>query len=93
MTNIPAFLAAYWWLFVIALAVVIILIVGVSWAVSWYFWRWFVKAYREPEHVALKELMGDLPHVPEKAKRKFLNGLHPTKGYGWASRHGKRANG
>ena len=47
MTDIPALLAAYWWLFVIALAVVIILIVGVSWAASWYFWKFVIEIERE----------------------------------------------
>ena len=47
MTGLAAIISAYWWLFVIALAVVIILIVGVSWAASWYFWKFVIEIERE----------------------------------------------
>ena len=47
MTGLAAIISAYWWLFGIALAVVIILIVGVSWAASWYFWKFVIEIERE----------------------------------------------
>ena len=47
MTGIPAYLLAHWWLFVIALVFVVLLIAGVSGAVSWYFWKFVIEIERE----------------------------------------------
>ena len=68
MTDILPWLIANGWLLAIALAFLIFLVAGVSWAFAWYFWRWVIKADREPE--ALLDAFGDVIHVPEKAKRR-----------------------
>ena len=71
MTNILPWLAANWlWLY-IALAGLICVIVGVSYALAWYVRRLITEAFRvEADPWTDEALMGDVPHVPEKAKRR-----------------------
>ena len=53
----------------VALAFLIILAAGGIWALGWYFWRWIISA-TEPEPLVYDIAFGDVPHVPEKAKRR-----------------------
>ena len=66
MTGIPAWILVNWWLFVIALVFVILLIVGVSWAVCWYFWRYVIQLERERKRFPTAgETWGDSTHLPD----------------------------
>ena len=47
MTGLAAIISTYWWLFIIALIFVVLLIIGVSGAVSWYFWTCVIQIERE----------------------------------------------
>ena len=71
MTDILPWLAANWLMLAIAPAFVIFLIVGVSYALGWYVRRLINEAFRvEADPWTDEALMGDVPHVPEKAKRR-----------------------
>ena len=96
MTDILPWLAANWLMLAIALAFVIFLIAGMIWALAWYLHTWFAFTGRELRLRRIRDPMadahGDVPHVPRNPSANSPS-LHPTKGYGWASRRGKRANG
>ena len=69
MTNLLPCLAANWLMLAIALAFLIFLAIGISFAVSWYLWCWVIRA-TEPDPPIYEGLFGDVPQVPEKAKRR-----------------------
>ena len=69
MTAILPWLGANWLMLAIALAFLIFLVIGISFAVSWYFWTWVIQA-TEPEPLVYGVAYGDVPQVPEKAKRR-----------------------
>ena len=62
MSNIIAFLAANWLMLCIALAFLIFLVAGVSWAISWYFWKLVIEAH-EPKPLP-DYAPGDVIKVP-----------------------------
>ena len=66
MTDILPWLIANWLMLAGFLAFLIVLIVGVSWEISWYFWRWVIEAEREsaPKQ-AIGGPYGDNPHLPD----------------------------
>ena len=76
MTDLIAWLIANWLIIgivaLIALAFLIFLIASVSCVIAWYFWRWVIQAHDEPEPEPEPEIVvfGDVPQVPEKAKRR-----------------------
>ena len=69
MTDILPWLAANFLLLGIIMGFLILLAVGISWAVIWYLWNWITEA-TEPEPLVYDVAYGDVPHVPEKAKRR-----------------------
>lgn len=66
MTDFLPWLAAYWQMLAIGLAFLLFLIIGVSWAVSWHFWRWVIQIERESAPTqAIGGPYGDSPHLPD----------------------------
>ncbi len=81
MTDIIPWLIANWLpiaqIVAIALALLILLVVGISFAVSWYFWKYVIEIERDINIVPLS--FGDSTHLPadyweavarEEAKRR-----------------------
>lgn len=75
MTDILPWLITNWQALAYGLGFLILLILGISFAVPWYFRRLFIESEREPPkssggHSAdpMTDIHGDVPHVPEKAK-------------------------
>ena len=68
MTDILPWLIANWPMLAIALAALIFLIAGVSWAITWYLWQWVIEAHTEPAPWQ-EYVFGDVPHVPKEARR------------------------
>ena len=65
MTGIPAYLLAHWWLFASVLAFVG-LIVGVPWAVSWYFWRRVIEIEQDAKILECNPIAyGDSTHLSD----------------------------
>ncbi len=62
MTDILPWLAAHWLLLCIVLAGLIFLVIGVSWATAWYFWKFVIEIERDTNIVPLA--YGDSPHLP-----------------------------
>lgn len=63
MTDILPWLLANWLAIAAGLVLLVLLIVGISSAVCWYFKRWVIEAEREPEPLP-DYAFGDVVQVP-----------------------------
>lgn len=66
MTDIFPWLIANWLILAASFAFLILLIVSISGAVSWYFWRWVIQTEHESAPMqAIGGPYGDSPHLPD----------------------------